>query len=107
MQELEFYVDADIAGAYSKEYSDDPISVKSRTGYVIKYAGFPIEWASKLQTEISLSTTEAEYIALSQATRELIPMRLIILELGDILNIPCTNLKLNCTMFILYLQYNK
>ena len=99
MQELECYVDADFAGAYCKEDSDDPISVKSRTGYVIKYAGCPIAWASKLQTEIALSTTEAEYIALSQATRELIPMRLIILELADILNIPCANLKLNCTIF--------
>ena len=85
-QELECYVDADFAGAYCKEDNDDPISVKSRTGYVIKYAGCPIAWASKLQTEIALSTTEAEYIALSQSTRELIPMRAIILELSSILN---------------------
>jgi Asp-tRNA(Asn)/Glu-tRNA(Gln) amidotransferase C subunit len=31
-------------------------------------------WASKLQTEIALSMTEAEYIALSTALREVIPM---------------------------------
>jgi hypothetical protein len=31
-------------------------------------------WASKLQTEIALSTTEAEYIALSTAAREVIPL---------------------------------
>jgi hypothetical protein len=33
-----------------------------------------LAWVSKLQTEIALSTTEAEYIALSTATREILPM---------------------------------
>ncbi len=49
--------------------------VKSRTGYVMMLNDCPVHWVSKLQTEISLSTTEAEYIALSQAMRELLPMR--------------------------------
>ncbi len=40
----------------------------------IRYAGCPIYWQSKLQTEIALSTAEAEYIALSQALRETLPM---------------------------------
>jgi hypothetical protein len=31
------------------------------------YAGCPLVWVSKLQIELALSTTEAEYIALSQA----------------------------------------
>ena len=31
-------------------------------------------WFSKLQTEIALSTTAAEYVALSQSMREVIPM---------------------------------
>jgi hypothetical protein len=39
-------------------------------------------WSSKLQTEIALSTTEAEYIALSQATRDLIPMQSLLHELS-------------------------
>ena len=38
------------------------------------YAGCPIHFVSKLQTEITLSTSEAEYIALSQALREVIPL---------------------------------
>ncbi len=48
--------------------------VLSRTGYVITYNGCPVQWGSKLQSEIVLSTTEAEYIALSMAARELIPL---------------------------------
>ena len=37
---------------------------------------------SKLQTEIALSTLEAEYIALSQSMRDLLPMRRILKEIG-------------------------
>ena len=49
--------------------TDDADNVMSRTGFVIMYANCPIYWVSKLQTEIALSTAEAEYIALSQALR--------------------------------------
>jgi hypothetical protein len=52
----------------------DPSTAKSRTGYIIQYASCPLLWASKLQTQIALSTTEAEYIALSTALREVIPL---------------------------------
>jgi hypothetical protein len=37
------------------------------------YAGYPITWGSKMQTEIALSTTESEYRALSTAMQEVIP----------------------------------
>ena len=47
------------------EDKQDPISVKSRTGYVIMYNGSLLMWISKLQTQIALSTLEAEYILLS------------------------------------------
>ena len=43
--------------------------------------GCPIHWLSKLQTQIALSTMEAEYIALSQAMRELIGLRAILKEI--------------------------
>ena len=46
------------------------------------FCGCPVSWASKLQSEIALSTTESEYIALSSATRELLPLRRV---LNDIL----------------------
>jgi hypothetical protein len=42
-----------------------------------------------LQTEIALSTTEAEYIALSQAIRELLPMRELFQEIGSSLKLKC------------------
>ena len=59
----------------------------SRTGYVIQFMGCPIVWVSKLQSEIALSTTEVEYIALSQAMRGIIPLMTIIEELSEVLQI--------------------
>ena len=44
-------------------------------------------WVSKLQTEIALSTTEAEYIALSQSMRDLLPMRSLLQEVGTKMNL--------------------
>ena len=64
---LECYVDADHAGGWSQTSPHDADNIYSRTGFVIKYANCPIFWSSKLQTEIALSTAEAEYIALSSA----------------------------------------
>ena len=59
-------------------------NVYSRTGFVIRYASCPIFWQSKLQTEIALSTAEAEYIALSQAPRETIPVMNLMKEINVI-----------------------
>ena len=44
--------------------------LKSTTGYVFLAAGGAITWKSKKQTVIALSSTEAEYVALSEAGRE-------------------------------------
>jgi hypothetical protein len=72
---IDCYVDADFAGLYGSEDDQDPISAKSRTGYVLFLANCPLLWVSKLQTEIATSTMEAEYIALSQSMKDLIPLR--------------------------------
>lgn len=77
---IECFVDADFAGGYTKE-TMNARDCLSRTGYCIKYAGCPIVWASKLQTTIALSTTEAEYMALSMAMREVIYLMNLIEEL--------------------------
>jgi hypothetical protein len=68
-------VDCYFDGLNSVEGGQETISVKSRIGYVILLYGVPILWVSKMQTQIALSTMEAEYIALSQSMRDLIPIR--------------------------------
>ena len=64
---IECFVDAGFAGSWQIEDLQDPMSAFSRTGYVIRFAGCPVLWVSKLQSVCSLSTTESEYIALSQS----------------------------------------
>ena len=80
-QRVDCYVDSDFAGLFGAEHPQDPVSVKSRTGYVILYRNTPILWVSKLQTQIALSTMEAEYVALSQSMRDLIPLRQLLKEM--------------------------
>jgi hypothetical protein len=81
---LECYADADFSGNWNRTTAaDDPSTAKSRTGFVIMLADCPLFWSSKLQTQIALSTTEAEYIALSQALRDLIPIMNLLLELKE------------------------
>ena len=55
----------------------------SRTGYIIKYTNCPIVWSSKLQTEITMGTAEAKYVALLQAMREVTPLMQLLNEVKD------------------------
>ena len=59
--------------------SDD---LKSTSGYVFLASGGAITWRSKKQTTRALSSTEAEYVALSEAGRELCWLRSLYSELG-------------------------
>jgi hypothetical protein len=96
---IDTYVDASFAGDWNTSWSDEPSSVMSRTGYVIFYANCPIIWSSKLQTEIALSTTESEYIALSQSLRDVIPLIGLLQELQPVLTFTCTMPTVHCTVF--------
>ncbi|KAH9669264.1 hypothetical protein KPL70_021723 [Citrus sinensis] len=68
------YVDSDFAGNLDKR--------KSTTGYVFALAGATVSWVSKLQTVVALSTTEAEYMAATQACKEAIWIQRLLEELG-------------------------
>jgi hypothetical protein len=79
---VDCYPDADFAGLYGHENAQDPHCARSRTGYVILAFGCPVLWRSKLQTEIALSTMEAEYVAISTSCRDLFPVVDMIKELS-------------------------
>ncbi len=80
---LDMYIDADFAGWWHKEISHLWDSVLSCTGYVITFCGCPISWASKLQSNIAISTTESKYIALSTGTREILPVWRVLQDIID------------------------
>ncbi len=85
---LDCYVDADFAGLHGRDPDHSNTSAKSRTGYIITLGGCPILWKSQLQTEISLSTLESEYSALSASMRTLLPLRDLLGEICKELTLP-------------------
>ena len=87
-QGLDCWVDALFAGLWGYEDAQDPASVKSHTGFVLTLFGCPILTQSRRQTVVTLSSTAAEYVALSEAMRELLPMRRLLLEISTKLKLP-------------------
>ncbi len=71
---IDCYPDTDFAGLWNHDEKQDPHCVCSQTDYVIYLSDCPVLWISKLQTEIALSTIEAEYVALSTLCRDLFPL---------------------------------
>ena len=52
------------------DWGGDMDDRKSTSGYVYTFAGGAIAWRSKKQATVSLSSTEAEYVAATLATKE-------------------------------------
>ncbi|RVW61470.1 Retrovirus-related Pol polyprotein from transposon TNT 1-94 [Vitis vinifera] len=71
---LQGYVDANFAGNID--------SRKSTTGFVFTLGGTAISWTSNLQKIVTLSTTEAEYVAATEAGKEMIWLHGFLDELG-------------------------
>jgi hypothetical protein len=73
---FECYCDANFSENWNKVFASvDPSTAKSQSGWMIFYAGCPISWASKLQSQVALSTTEAKYIAMSQSLCDIISVK--------------------------------
>jgi len=79
---LNDFADANFARHWHQAYLHLCNSTLSRTGYVLVYCNCPISWTSKLQMEITLSMTEAEYQALSTCIHDLLPLHTLIQELA-------------------------
>lgn len=64
------------------DYAADLDSRKSQSGYVLTLFGVAISWHSALQSVVALSTTEAEYMVMTEAVKEGIWLKAIIKEFG-------------------------
>ena len=60
----------EIEGDTDSDYAGNTYNRKSTSGYVFTYGGGAISRRSKLQVCMALCTTEAEYIATSDAVKE-------------------------------------
>lgn len=68
------FVDAD--------YAADTKDRKSMSGFVTKLGSATVNWGSKKQCSVALSTCEAEYHAMSVAAQEIVWMRRVLQEAG-------------------------
>ena len=72
----------DLIGYADADWAGDITERKSTSGYVFKVCGALVSWRSKRQEVIALSSTEAEYIALSFAAQELLWLKAFLTDLG-------------------------
>ena len=80
-EDLQGWVDADGA---SQEHR------RAITGYVFMVDGAAVSWMSKKQELVTLSTTEAEYVAATHAAKELVWLRRLFKELFSPIDGPTT-----------------
>jgi hypothetical protein len=73
---LQGYTDSDWAGS--------AVDRKSTSGYCFSLGSGMISWLSRKQTSVALSTTEAEYIAASVASREAMWLRKLLAGIFDL-----------------------
>lgn len=79
--DLIHWVDAEFGGLFKIEPDRDPDSVRCREGWIIKFANWPLVVKSQLQTHLSQSTLEAEYCALSDSLKVLLPLQRLLKEI--------------------------
>ncbi|GKV35094.1 hypothetical protein SLEP1_g43407 [Rubroshorea leprosula] len=91
-----------VVGFVDFDFADDLDKRRSTTGYVFTLLGCAISWKATLQSTVALSTTEAEYMAITEAVKEALWLKGLVSDLGNQINgsIPSelTNLK-NLTDF--------
>lgn len=71
-----------LKGWSDSSFGDDGETRRSTCGYVFTIARGPISVKSRRQSVVALSSTEAEYIALTIAAREVAFLRMLLVELG-------------------------
>jgi len=72
---LQGYSDADWAGDHETQ--------RSTTGFTFVFGGAVVSWGSKLQKTVALSTMEAEYMGLCEASKESVWLNKLVQSVGS------------------------
>jgi hypothetical protein len=64
-----------LVGYVDSDYAGDLDTWRSLTGYFFTIGGCAVSWKARLQATVALSTTEAEYMVVSESTKEAIWLR--------------------------------
>ena len=71
------------------DWASDPNTRRSQTGFFLKLANGIFLWQSRAQKTIAHSSTEAEYMAMSDCSRQVVWVRNLLAELGyNVTHIP-------------------
>ena len=81
------YGTSNTSGGYSDADCESDHDQKLVGGSVFVLNGGVVSWASKKQSSIALSTTEAEYMSMTQVSKEIIWLRVLLEELGALTHI--------------------
>lgn len=73
----------DILGYVDADWGSDIISRRSYTGFIFKLSGAAISWQSRKQRVVALSSTEAEYMGISECCKEAVYLRNLQCEITD------------------------
>ena len=64
------------------DWASDPNNRRSQTGWFIKLANCTFSWRSRQQKRVAHSSTEAEYVALSDCSKQVVWIRQLLEEMG-------------------------
>lgn len=70
------------------EHGGDRETKQSATGVICIFSGEIVSWLSQRQSSVAISTTEAELVAASEATREVIWLKNLLQNIADFNEIP-------------------
>lgn len=74
---------SELIGYSDSDFASDVDSRTSNTGYIFMMNGGPVTWASRKQNTVALSTTESEYMAASEAAKEILWLRQLLIDIGE------------------------
>ena len=77
-----------LVGFADSDFAGNKDTSLSTWGYLFKIAGGPVCWKSKRASTVALSTLEAEFIALYEATREIEWLIGLYQEIEEFMNFP-------------------
>jgi hypothetical protein len=71
-----------LSGWVDSDFASDVDTRKSMTDYLMSLNGGPISWKSPRQGGVTLSSSEAEFVAASQAGQEVVYLRALLKGFG-------------------------
>jgi hypothetical protein len=72
----------ELVGYADASFAADNVTRRSHTGYVFMLGGAAVQWRSKQQSLVTLSTAEAEYVALCSASKDAVSLAALLSFLG-------------------------